>query len=109
MTYYFYGQKVEEDGDTWYTYINKPIYGTCITLNEKIIDNAIEKHKMLVVSCPGGAEKFDPTDFKKTAMKIQKEFRIPGHPMTLYQKTIHSFVSTPEKEKENNPLQVTLF
>lgn len=86
----FYGQVVTENGDLWVTEIRKPIYGTCVALNERLLNEAIRKGKKILVKCPGAEETIDPQEWKKTAMRIEKVFRFPDRPMILYQKLIGS-------------------
>jgi hypothetical protein len=81
-------------------------------LNQKVLDCAIEQNKTLVVSCPNGAERISPAEFKKKSMRIEKVFRQPNNPMVMYQKSITPL--TPIKPKENTdknstPLQAELF
>lgn len=80
----FNGQ-VQTVGPYWYMFIHKPIYGTCVAIRGAILDKAIQLNKRIVVQCPHGEAIIDPKSWKKTAKRIEKEFKIPGVPMVLYQ------------------------
>ena len=84
----FYGQKVDKVDGMWVTKIDKPIYGTCVAINEKILDMAAFFKVKLKIICPGAEEVVDPKEFKKQARRIEKVFRFPDDPMILYQKSI---------------------
>ena len=104
-TLMFYGQKVTViSDDLWETEIKKPIYGSCIALNAKLINEAIMARVKLRVICPTAIETFDPQEFKNTAQRIEKVFRIPTQPMILYQKTI----GKPKIEERGKELQIGL-
>jgi hypothetical protein len=69
--------------------LNKPIYGTSnYAIREKYIEIAKNYHKALLIRTPNGQEIIDPAVYKKEATKIEKEFKIPGCPMILYQRTL---------------------
>ncbi len=86
MKLYFWGQQVEDDGKgLWTTTIVLPIYGQVVALNDKLITAAIKaKVKVLVKTMVGNAV-IDPKKWKKTGMRIEKVFKLPEHPMVLWQ------------------------
>jgi hypothetical protein len=79
----------------WYIKILKPIYGDCVAIRSRIIDEAIKKKKLLLVEVNGKIEMISPKLWKKEAQKISKVFKIPECPMILYQRTIRYASSKP--------------
>lgn len=80
-----YGQEIIEDGMFWHIHIKKPIYGTTVALNDKIIREAIRLNRILCIKTKGAYEEISPKAWMAKSIKIKKEFRIPGKPMTLWQ------------------------
>ncbi len=87
-TLVFHGQPVYDMGTYWTVVIRKPIYGTCIMVNEKIVRKANQAGVDLLLQCPGGEERISPSDLKKKAKLVEKVFKQPNNPMKLYQYTI---------------------
>ena len=106
MVIKIYGQTVKDDGITYHVHIKKPIYGHCVAINSKIINQAIQNHRWLHVSCPGAEETVNPWEWLSKGQKIEKVYRIPNHPMVLYQK--HVGETEPEARKPNNGEQLEL-
>ena len=94
------GQEVVETESRWETTIRKPIYGTCVALNEKLLKSAISKRKKILVKCPGAEELIDPKEWMKDAKRISKVFKQPNNPMILYQKSIGVTISEDNDEEE---------
>ena len=85
--------------DTWAYHIDKPIYGLFVAVRDKILDTAIKHKKYLLLTCPGGEEKVNPTEWKKKAKMFKKEYLIPGKPMIFYQNFIQPKKSAEELEQ----------
>ena len=79
----------------WHIRINKPIYGDCVAIRSRIIDEAIAKQKILLVEANGKLEKVHPLTWKKESQKIEKVFKIPECPMILYQRTLRNISDKP--------------
>lgn len=98
------GQEIIDDGTSYHVRINKPIYGHCVAVNSRVIEQAIYNHRRLFVSCPGYSEDTTPQEWVKKAQIIYKVFRIPNHPMKLYQAHIGTTQVKPEPKDTQLPL-----
>jgi hypothetical protein len=90
-----YNGQVRTVGRYWYIKIYKPIYGDCVALRSRIIDDAIKFDKTLLVEVNGKIEKVTPRTWKQEAKKIEKIFKIPECPMILYQRTLRNITDKP--------------
>ncbi len=83
-----YNGQVEEQGNVWIIRIRKPIYGTVVSIREKILKDAQRKGKTLRVVCPGATEDVSPNIWMREGTKISKVFLRPDQPMILYQRMV---------------------
>lgn len=79
----------------WHMKVNRPIYGDCVAIRSKIIDDAIKQHKTLLVEVNGKIEKVKPQIWKNESKKISKVFKIPECPMILYQRSLRYITDKP--------------
>jgi hypothetical protein len=100
------GQEVIESGDLWRIHIKKPIYGHCVAINSKLLFMADQQHKRIIVSCPGAEEETTAREWQWKAKRINKVFRIPNHPMVLYQAQIGD--AKPEVRRPQEGIQLSL-
>lgn len=104
-----WGQQIEDDGTTYHIHIKKPIYGHCVALSSKIIGEAIKNHRFIEVSCPGASETINPWLWMEKSKKINKVYRDPKHPMTLYQAHIGNPEPNTREAKYQEEIQPKLF
>ena len=65
--------------------INKPLYFNYCFIRDKYIKQARRTGKKLHITIPGVIEGyFTASEWMKNAKRMEKEFKIPGHPMILY-------------------------
>lgn len=89
----------------WAFHIDKPIYGTCVAIRDRILEDARKAGVQMLLTCPGGKEIVNPSKWMKSAKRIEKVFLIPEHPMVLYQGFIKPEMVIPEDpglSKEDN-------
>ena len=98
MTKKFDGQVVDIDGDIWKTFIGRPIYGTFVNLNEKLLLRAHEAGALLIVSCPGAEIKISPIEWMNTSARSEKVFNRPDEPMVLYGRNLKPYESASASE-----------
>lgn len=79
------GQTLDDDGQSYHVHINKPIYGTCVALNDAIIKYAKNHNRRLIISCPKAKESVTPDEWVQRSIIIKKVFRYPDNPMILWQ------------------------
>jgi len=94
VTIYIQGQRVIDDGTSYEVYINKPIYGHCVALNEDIINHAKRHNRLLLVKCPGASQLLSPQAWIDKSKRVLKVFRRPDQPMVLYQ----GYIGDPQKQ-----------
>src|SRR3990167_771597 len=69
--------------------LSKSIYGTAnYAIRDKWIDLAKRTKRMLLIRTPNGQEIIDPKRYQSESKKFLMEKLIPGHPMTMYQRTL---------------------
>ena len=79
------GQEIEEAGEYWFVHIRKPIYGTVVAINEKILAKAEKLGKHLVISTKGIEKQFTPQGWRKQSKRFEKVFNYPDNPMVIWQ------------------------
>ena len=104
----FYGQEVIEDGNVWHVHIKKPIFGTCVAINNKIINQAIERGKMLKISTTNASEETTPYGWIRKSIKMKKVFRFADRPMILWQGVVGEPQKKDRDEKEAIDMQLRL-
>ena len=64
--------------------ILKPVYGNFVYIRNTYINEALKKGVDLEITVPNGTATVNPNEWLKGAKRLEKEFRIPGHPMILF-------------------------
>lgn len=91
--------------------IKKPLYGNYVYINESTLKKAFAQGGKIQVTIPSGSAIIDPVEWKKNGKRMEKVFKIPGHPMVLW----GGFVPVPAskgkilKEKVEENKQTKLF
>lgn len=106
QTFKIQGQEVVDTGEVWRIHIKKPIYGHCVAINAAVLMKAHALKRRIIVSCPGAEEETTPQEWMWKGQKIQKVFRIPDQPMTLWQ--AHIGGSKPEERQPRQGDQLPL-
>lgn len=94
LSKFFWGQKVEVEGDLWITKIAKSVYGTTVALNKLLLDSAIRAKAKLKVGTIDPKtndwvwEVISPTEWKNSAVQFSKVFKRPDDPMIMYQRSV---------------------
>jgi hypothetical protein len=103
MTKRIDGQTVEINGHIWKTFINRPVYGTFVNLNEKLLFKAHEADALLIVGCPEAEIKITPIEWMNTAIRSEKVFQRPDQPMVLYGRNVKPYepVAKPENQQRS--------
>lgn len=87
------GQKLKDDGESLHIHIKKPIYGTCVSLNSKIIKYAIDTGRLLKVSCFSKGSYYEeiisPSEWVWKSKRFEKVYKVKNKPMVFYQATIN--------------------
>ncbi len=77
--------------------IQKPLYGTYVTIREETIDFAIKTNALLEIHIPQGVATVDPLRWKRDGKRMTKVFLYPDRPMVLY----GGHVPLPPPKQEN--------
>jgi hypothetical protein len=77
----------------WQITIYKPVWGTTVTLNERVLSKAIREKVTLIVRVRVDdglyvQEIIKPSKWKKEAKKFDKIFLYQNNPMTMYQREV---------------------
>jgi hypothetical protein len=86
----------------WLISIYKPIYGESVTLNDRLIKEALKKKATLIVRLrvDDGVciqEVISPGKWKKQASKILKVYNFPNNPMIMWQRDVQGDEITVEE------------
>mgnify|MGYP000374332991 CR=1 FL=1 len=84
----YWGQKVNVRGDIWEVEIKNPIYGTVVSINEKLLRHALKARATLLVITKGASEVIDPQDWIDQSTKFLKIFRDSNNPMPMYKRAV---------------------
>lgn len=80
--------------------IQKPMFGTNVSIRDTIVNRAIEQGLMLKIIIDGmGYGLHDPKTWKETGRVIKKVFNFPNNPMVLYSNYVKILPPQTEDQK----------
>ncbi len=82
--------------------IRKPIYANYIAIRDKYLLEAKRTKKLLRITIPAGTAIVSYATWMKDAKLIEKEFKIPGHPMKLWANFLQVRKTCPQCETETD-------
>lgn len=86
------GQDVVDDGEIYHIHIKKPIYGTCVSINSKILKQAYDLGRLIEVSCPHNgviaSELTSPVEWQAKSKRFEKVYKFKNKPMLFFQASI---------------------
>lgn len=68
--------------------IDKPVYGNTVGIRAKYVLQAKKSGRLLRIITPNGTGTISASKFMKGSTMYQREFLVPGHPMTFYQNNV---------------------
>lgn len=83
--------------------VQKPIYGLCVAIRDKVLNSAIKKKTSIRAEWNGEVYIIDPKKWVKTGERMEKVFLIPDRPMVLFSNHLSKF---PTEEQYNQTFPV---